>query len=73
MNDRAFPLAVPIRFQHFHEGMSLRAYFAIRALQGVGTWTPSGDDLTSQPALDARAEWAVAQADALIAKLESAE
>lgn len=69
----AFPLSVPLPFRHFHEGMSLRAYFAIRALQAVGTWTPDGAELTSQSALDARAEWAVAQADALIAKLESAE
>ena len=64
--------------------MSQRAYVAIKVLAGIGTWTPTYDIngmrhsgmvevLYSPDALKARAEWAVAQADALIAALNSKE
>lgn len=61
-------------------GMDMRAYIAAKVLAGIGTWTPTYDIngirhagmvevLYSPDALKARAEWAVAQADALIAAL----
>lgn len=51
-----------------NEGMSLRNYFAGQALIGIGTWMPNGTscDLTDPDAMLARAEWAYAQADAML-------
>ena len=51
--------------------MSLRDAFAKAAMQGMGTWTPPSTSETSvwlwQPdAMKARAEWAYAQADAML-------
>jgi hypothetical protein len=54
-------------------GMTLRDYFASQTLASVGTWTPIGfAKLTSKDALKARAEWAYAQADAMLAARENA-
>lgn len=65
MNDYAFPLAVPLQFQHFHEGMSLRQYYAVKMAQGLlaGDATRADDPATL-------ASSAVTLADALIAELE---
>ena len=58
-------------------GMDLRTYIATQVLAGLGDWTPNQDDgsppdWTSMAALrKRRAEWAVAQADALIAALNA--
>lgn len=56
-------------------GMSLRAYIATAVLASIGTWMPSGayTDLTSPDAMQARAEWAVRQADALLSALKGKE
>jgi len=58
------------------DGMTLRQYYAGQALLGMGTWMPSfvklkvgTYDLQAPEVLAARAEWAVKQADALIAAL----
>lgn len=52
-------------------GMSLRDYFASQALVGIGAWMPVPVDgytsLMSEETLKRRAEWAYAQADAMIA------
>lgn len=57
-----------------YPGMSLRQYFSIYALVGMETWCPM-DANGNAPAgmadvLQAKAQWAIAQADALIALLE---
>jgi hypothetical protein len=63
-------------FSAVQGGMSLRAYAAVAAMQGMGTWMPCHPDgsfppdtLDSVEALDMRAKWAVRQADALLAAL----
>jgi len=58
------------------EGMSLRDYFAIEALKGVGTWMPeyeaNGKRVGAYKSIcnpimqRARARWAYAQADAML-------
>jgi hypothetical protein len=59
-------------------GLTKREAFAMAAMQGMGTWVPyvpkpntdySDCDLGSQAVLKARSEWAVRQADALLAAL----
>jgi len=58
---------------HPNPGMSLRDWFAGQALAGLGEWTPNLDDgsqldWTSMVAVRIhRAEWAYAQADAMLA------
>lgn len=47
-------------------GMSLRDWFAGQALQGIGVWSPVGPMLNDLRAIESRAEWAYAQADAMI-------
>lgn len=48
-------------------GISKRDYFASAALTGMGMWCPTGHmDIKVAGALDARAEWAYAQADAML-------
>ena len=58
----------------FHEGMTLRDYFAAKVLVGLGTWSPfpeTGTPTLSNPAaLKARAELSYRQADAMIAARE---
>lgn len=65
-------------------GLSKREQFAIQALVGMGTWMPdrSGPDgsytgiaptLGNSFGMQIRAEWAVAQADALLDALAKAE
>lgn len=56
-------------------GISLRDHFASQALIGIGTWMPGGLslDLTRPNSLRARAEWAYAQADAMIAARKGGE
>ena len=50
------------------DGMSLRDWFAGQALVSFGTWMPAGfANLSSDKALEARAERAYRQADAMIA------
>lgn len=51
-------------------GMSLRDWFAGQALISAGTWTPGPGvpSLNCQDALDRRAEWAYASADAMLAE-----
>jgi len=57
-------------------GLSLRDWFAGQALAGMGTWCPWVDDghnrpvgdLTDPRVLAARAAWAGAQADAMLAE-----
>ena len=59
-----------------HDGMSLRDWFAGQALAGMGTWCPwvndghnqSVADLSDPRVLAARAAWASAQADAMLAE-----
>lgn len=59
-----------------HPGMSLRDYLAGQALVGMGSWVPWVDDgnnrsvgdLNDPRVLQARARWAYAQADALVAE-----
>lgn len=54
--------------QLFH-GLTLRDYFAGQAMQGMGTWSPlAHSDLQTPSALQARAEWAYQQADAMLAE-----
>lgn len=72
-NPRAFP---PPDFYAFPwsvngaicPGMTLRDYFAGQALSSMGTWLPisGGTSLTSREAHETRAQWAYAQADAMI-------
>ena len=53
-----------------NEGMTLRDLFAGQALVGVGTWMPASHlsgNLTLPTNLKLRAEWAYAQADAMLA------
>lgn len=56
-------------------GMSLRAYFAGQAITAIGGWCPDHDDGSTVDWTDLgevarlRAEFAVMQADALIAEL----
>lgn len=59
----------------WNAGMTLRDYFAGQALIGIGTWMPGGMslDLTRPNSLRARAEWAYAQADAMIATRKGGE
>lgn len=60
-----------------HNGLTSRAYIATKVIAGLGDWTPyrddgSAPDWTSMAAIrQRRAEWAVAQADALIAALNA--
>ncbi len=51
------------------EGMSLRDWFAGQALASLGTWTPlpQVENLWSEAAMSARANFAYRQADAMIA------
>jgi hypothetical protein len=51
-----------------YNGMTLRDYFAGQALISMGAWTPQFISfLDTDEALNARAEWAYRQADAMIA------
>ncbi|MEN6549861.1 MAG: hypothetical protein ABFE07_27785 [Armatimonadia bacterium] len=73
----AFPHVAADGHADYRRGMSQRSYIATKVLTGLGDWTPNQDDgsppdWTSMAALrKRRAEWAVAQADALIAALNS--
>lgn len=61
---------------HHVGGMSLRDYFAGQALAGMGTWCPdyrsdgnpvgTAQNLVNPGMQKARAEWAYAQADAML-------
>ncbi len=68
----AFPCN-PDRYGDPHEGMDLRDYFAAQALVSMGTWMPTNvheagyGDLRHVSTLEARAIWAYAQADAMLA------
>lgn len=60
-------------------GLSKREMFAVELLAALGTWTPGfqtalveRDGSPSRDAMQARAAFAVAQADALLAELERA-
>ena len=70
----AFPLKEPVSSDA--AGMTLRDWFAGQALAGVGDWTPPGEDgsppdWTNMEAIRRRkAEWAYAQADAMLAARE---
>lgn len=51
----------------WREGMTLRDYFAAKALAGMGTWMPNGfSNLGTEEAVFARARFAYAQADAML-------
>jgi hypothetical protein len=53
-----------------HPGLTKREHFAGLALQAMGTWVPEYNAAaTSSAGLEARANWAVRQADALLAEL----
>lgn len=68
----AFPLDAEVNANRDteHLGLTKREYFAAMAMQGMGTWMPLGNgDLMTGYTLFARGEWAVKQADALIAAL----
>lgn len=77
--DAAFPFVADPRPGCYDvaPGMNLRAYVATKVLAGLGDWTPNHDDGSppdwrSMAAIrQRRAEWAVAQADALIAALNA--
>ena len=68
--------AFPRSYSHDgHNGMWLRDYFAAQALVGIGNWVPGGDytrdrstDEQRAEMLKRRAEWAYAQADAMLAE-----
>lgn len=72
----AFPGAVLPEHPHHPNGMTLRDWLAGQAMAAMNTWMPRiydvhgnpmhGQDLDSKLALKARAEWAYAQADALL-------
>lgn len=57
--------------QHYTvEGMTLRDYFAGKALAGIGNWVhlvPREDNLSPAEIVERRAHWSYAQADAMIA------
>lgn len=59
----------------WNAGMTLRDYLAGQALVGIGTWMPNGTSLslTTLDNLRARAEWAYAQADAMIVARKGGE
>lgn len=53
---------------HSESGMTRRDWIAAQVLAGIGTWMPQGfSNLNTAEARVRRAEWAYAQADALIA------
>jgi hypothetical protein len=72
----AFPIITPDMPVRGEPGMSLRDYFASKAMQGMGTWMPDyNPDATKVDAIkslcnpimmEARAKWAYAQADAML-------
>lgn len=68
----AFPRAAAFAGEASFRGMSLRDYFAGKALAGAGAWTPlhGGDNLATKRAMAARAQWAYEQADAMLAERE---
>lgn len=65
----AFPVG---HFNRYNpKGLTKREYFAAMALAGMGTWCPCDEDgRASVDVHSAKAAWAVAQADALIAALK---
>ena len=56
------PSAFPETGHEAYAGMNLRDYFAAKALEGIGVWSPTipGDHI-------ARAVWAYSAADAMMA------
>lgn len=70
-NPPAFP-TVPqdgLGYRTYSNGMDLRDWFAGQALAAAGTWLPIGyANLSSLPAHAARARWAYAAANALLAE-----
>lgn len=72
MKDKQNPPAFPViaNQQVYTHGMTMRDYFAAKALASVGTWMPAhgGSDLGSKAAMQARALWAYEQADAMLAE-----
>lgn len=68
-NDHSMNSEIIARIQTGPQTSELRDMFAGQALLSIGTWMPSGNsaDLTKPENLKARAEWAFAQADAMIA------
>jgi hypothetical protein len=73
----AFPVVPPLDsagdsprgYPYPDAGMSLRDYFAGQALAGMATWCPTARSALNSPeALNARADWAYEQADAMLAK-----
>ena len=69
------PLGEGLQARAFNHtsGMSLRDWFAGQALVGMGTWMPNvGTGLLQHPdTLRTRAEWAYAQADAMLTAREA--
>jgi hypothetical protein len=60
--------AFPTRHTPQHSsGMTLRDYFAGQALVAMGTWAPGNSLSDPEKVRQARAEWAYAQADAMLA------
>lgn len=70
MRNKADDDAFPTPSDYSERGMTKREYLAVQALVGIGTWVP---DLSHRASADEilkrKAQWAVAQADALIEEL----
>lgn len=64
--------AFPCGGEVYSSGLTIRDYFAGQALAGMGTWVPTTDaGYMPDDVIAAKADWAYAQADAMLAAREA--